>query len=437
MPAQSIPNLPEAIETEKVVLAVLLNEQEAAGAILTLETQDFYIIQHQRIFDAARWCFDHGQEITPMSVYQHLEDNDHHKSVGGLAYLTGLSVPHIYGLETYLGTLRLKSSLRRGIISCHELAGRLAMPGAEAEDIRSAEMVFREVASRAERNAPTLLNLGEEVEKTGGLEKFLRPDRSNMVPTPWPYLNSLLTGGGFLPGQMIVLGARPSLGKSATASLIALGARMRGVAVFSLEMGSRENWLRIIASHANLPLKVVAEGNLDDHGLRQRLHKTTSALADNPLYLDDTTGANVPAIIAAVRKRGGIRLLVVDYLQLLSPLRKRGSRAEDVGEISRALKLAARELKVPVFVLSQLNRETAKNERPPELHDLRDSGAIEQDADVVMFLHADPKEVKAARDDKRPSMLELNVAKQRNGTTGIVRMKFNPANMQIWETELQ
>lgn len=432
---QSIPNLPEAIETEKLVLAVLLNEADAVAAILTLERDEFFIEQHKRIFDAARWCSDNGQEITPMSVYQHLKDNGHHDSVGGITYLTGLSVPHIYGLETYLGTLRVKASLRRGIIAAHELANRLAMPGAGVEELHSADVLFREAASRAERKAPNLMNLGKYVEKSGGIVPFYRPDRSHAIPSPWSYFNSMLSGGGFLPGQLVVLGARPSLGKSATAALIALGAKDRGVAVFSLEMGSRENWFRMIASHANLPLKVVTEGDLENPDIRLRLNRVASELADTPLYLDDTTGANVPAIVAAVRRCGGIRLVVIDYLQLLSPLRKRQTRAEEVSEISRALKIAARDLQVPFLVLSQLNRTPAKDARAPELQDLRESGSIEQDADIVLLLHADPKEVKAAIEARRANALDLIVAKQRSGATGTVRMMFNPANMQIWETE--
>lgn len=432
---QSLPNLPEAIETEKLVLGVLLGEPDAASTILTLDSQDFFIEQHKRIFEAARWLNENGQDITCNTVYQRLADTRHAESVGGLSYLIGLDAPHIYGLESYLGTLRIKSTLRRAAIAAHELSERCCMPGAELNDIRSAEMFLREIASRADRNVASLTGLSDLIDEHGGLDNFMRPDRSGAVPLPWNAMNSVLTGGGFLPGQLIILGARPGLGKSALAALIALGARDLGVAVFSLEMGANEIWFRMIASKANMPLKAITEGSLDDWTLRQGVHAAATELSEKPVYVDDTTGANVPAVVAAIRKRAGVRLVIIDYLQLLSPLRKRQSRAEEVSEISRALKLAARELRVPFLVLSQLSRSSAKDNRPPELQDLRESGSIEQDADIVMLLHAGPKELKEAIAAKRPNSLDLIIAKQRNGATGTVRMMFNPGNMQMWEVD--
>jgi replicative DNA helicase len=419
-----------------MVLGVLLSAPDATSAILTLEPHDFYLNQHRQIFNAARWCEESGQEITVMTVYQRLKDAGHLESVGGITYLSGISgIPHIYGLESYLGTLRLKAALRRAALAFHEQSELMCMPGAGIEELRAADAALREISAKAEQNPPSLLNLGESMNKHGGMTPFMRPDRRQAIPSPWTRFNEMLSGGGFLPGQLVILGARPSLGKSACAALMALDARDRGVAVFSLEMGAREIWFRMIASQAGLPLRVVTEGDISGDDISRRLHAATTELSEKPLYVDDTTGANVPAIVAAVRKRPGIQMVILDYLQLVSPLRKRQNRAEEVSELSRSLKIAARDLQVPFLVLSQLNRMPAKDGRAPELQDLRESGSIEQDADIVLFLHAEPKEVKAAIQEKRASLLDLIVAKQRNGATGTVGMKFNPANMKIWEVD--
>jgi replicative DNA helicase len=434
---QLLPNLPEAVEIEKLILGVLLDDPEAAAAILTLERDDFYLEQHKRILDAGRWCDDNGQEISLLSVSQRLTDTRHLESVGGLTYLSGIStVPKVVDLETYLGTLRIKSTLRRAAIMHAKYAEECCMPGAGPEVLASAEAALRELGTRTRiRPGSRGLEAFLDAEYGGSYAQFLAPEKGVSVPTPWENLNKLLTGGGFMPGQLVVIGALPGLGKSAAAAMIARFAGEQGVIVFSLEMSEREIWLRMIASHAKVPLKPLSEGvTFEDEDARHRIAAAGSALSKMALRIDDWSGSTVQAIVAEVKRVKPMpKLVIVDYLQLLYPLRKRSNRVEEIGEISRALKLAASELKLPFVVLSQLNRETARNKREPELHDLRESGSIEQDANTVMFLHASQDELREAIAHRRANEIELIIRKQRNGATGKVKLVFTPSTMRIVE----
>lgn len=428
----TVPNLPDAPDVERLVLGALLTDPSAPEPILALQDHDFSLDAHRRILNAARWLYDHGQQIDRITVAERLREQRQLDSVGGLAYIVDLDtgLPQIYGLESYLGTLRLKSTLRRAAKEAFSLAERLCLPGADVDEIRAAEAFLRDVASYADGPKVTLRSLAEAMERAGGIDAFVKPSYGSAVPSPWARLNAMLTGGGFRAGQLIVIGARPGMGKSALAALVAReAAESTGVAVFSLEMADREIWLRMLASLTAESVRRIERGEVKD------LVLVCNWLANKALYIDDSTGANVPAIVQAAKRRGGIGLIVIDYLQLLAPVRRTQNRNEAVSEISRALKLAARELRVPVIVLSQLNREMAKETREPELHDLRDSGSIEQDADIVMFLHTDPKEREAAFRDRRPSELSLLVKKQRNGRVGKVKLLFSPWNMQMIEVQ--
>jgi replicative DNA helicase len=429
----NLPNLPEAIETEKLVLGVLLNDPDATQAILALTRDEFYIEQHKRIFEAARWCFDNGRDITCHTVYQRLADQRYDASVGGLTYLTSLIVPHIIGLKSHIDTLVQKSRLRRLAIGLHEFSEECCMPDAGPETIRKAEAFLRVYAELGGQDLG-LIGLAEAVKAAGGMTQFLAPVKGAAVPTPWTGLNNLLSGGGFLPGQLIVIGARPGLGKSALAAVIARTAKDVGVAFFSLEMSAREIWFRMIASEAGISLKSLVEGTiLEGTADRKKISAIASEFSESPLMVDDCSGTNVAAIVAAVKRTKGVRLVIVDYMQILRSRHTRQSRVEEVGEISRSLKIAATELQVPIVVLSQLNRESTKDDRPPELHDLRESGSIEMDANTVMFLHANRKELREAIDNRLPNELDLIIRKQRNGPVGTVKLMFDPAKMRIWE----
>ena len=257
--------------------------------------------------------------------------------------------------------------------------------------------------------------------------------------TPWPALNELLTGGGFQKGQLVIIGARPGMGKSALAAQLGVHAAQQGcgTAVFSLEMAAGEYWRRTISNLSRVSLgRLHREPSYRDPEGRDVL-VSMDRLTNLPIWVDETTALSVSGLNARVRRlvsRGHpIGLVIVDYLGLLTVARGRQNRVEEVSEITRGLKLASRELKVPFVVLSQLSRESEKEERSPRLTDLRESGSVEQDADIVAFLHQDRKERQAAVAERRPGLMQIAVAKQRNGPVGSVKVLFDAPRMRMDE----
>jgi replicative DNA helicase len=442
MPAADVtPLLPAALEIERLVLGALITDAEAGDAIFAgVEPDDFSVEAHKRIFRAAEGLRVKGCGISHVSVAQALIDARQLESCGGLGYLAELdSVPRLFGVDSYLRTLREKAILRKAASAAEALTHKLCAAGAGVEEVREAEEFLRNLAARAERHA-ALMSIAEFLDKRGDIEDFLNPSRKaeGIVPSPWQGLNAMLSGGGLRPGQLVILAARPGLGKSACASAFALAAARAGcpVAFFSLEMSAEEIFQRMIASLAGVSLPRLLRGELS---LVQRVEvqQALSALSELPLRVDDTCGATVPAVVGAVRRHNAREprpagLIVVDYLQLITSSRKRQTRAEEVSSITRDLKLAARDLRAPVLVLAQLNRDSERQEREPELHDLRESGSIEQDADVVMFLHRRGKRTQEF-DPNEPTPLALLVRKQRNGPIGARELEFAGKFMRISE----
>jgi replicative DNA helicase len=197
-------------------------------------------------------------------------------------------------------------------------------------------------------------------------------------------------------------------------------------------MNEREIWQRTVASEGGVPVRTVtAHSDLHD---RLAVQAAMSRVSEAQIYVDDSTGVSVEAIIRAVKKRGNIKLVIIDYLQLLTSHKQRENRTQEVTEITRSLKIAASKMRIPFIVLSQLNRDGPKANRQPELYDLRESGSIEQDANIVIFLHSDAEEIKSAIRHRRPSMLRLILAKQRSGPKGAINLLFDAARMQMTET---
>jgi replicative DNA helicase len=280
----------------------------------------------------------------------------------------------------------------------------------------------------------------EVVNRAGGITTILTPDRRSGVETPWLALNRLLIGRGFMPGQMIVIGARPSMGKTALACQIADRAATNGtgVAFFTLEMSDQAILLRMAAARAEVDSLKVTQC-LASHSEILRLSEAFSDLTgeqDCRLWIDDTTGCTVPAMRSSLRRlsaRHSIGLVVIDYLQLLET--SGGSerrRYEQVSEISRGIKRMAREFKVPVVVLAQLNRESEKEARRPRPSDLRDSGSIEQDADIILM----PTRQGGNDDHSDVLPIDLIIAKQRNGPADIaVPLRFQRRFAKFVEVE--
>ena len=441
--AAEIHGLPSNVEVERLTLGALMIDQAAQDAILaTLEDGDFSTEAHRRIYSAARAVRDRGDELDRVTIAHELMARKQVESVGGLGYLSDLDtgLPTLYGLDSYLRILRDQSTLRSAALACHSVAERLCAPGAGLQEIRDAEDILRQLSARGERQL-SLMSFAEHMQEPHALDRLLHAEKfgSESIPTPWPSLNEILSNGGFLPGQLVILAARPSVGKSAVAAVLSLhAASFVGVGKFSLEMGRDAIFRRMVAAKAQISLSRLQKGNLSE-SQRHAVMLAMTEISELPLRVDDTTGATVPAIVAAIRKHNArmqqpIRLVVIDYLQLLTAARKTSNRTEEVSSITRALKLAARELKVPFLVLSQLSRETARSGDKPDLHDLRESGSIEQDADTVLFLYQSKEERAMGFDEQgrgQPAPLWVLVKKQREGRLGDVRLTFFAKYMQI------
>jgi replicative DNA helicase len=267
----------------------------------------------------------------------------------------------------------------------------------------------------------------EVITRAGGITAFVSTDGRRGIETPWSMLNRMLVGRGFMAGQMVVIGARPSMGKTALACQIAdkAAANGTGVAFFTLEMPDQAILLRMAAARAQVDALKVSQGHASKFDIQQ-LSEAFSDLADPEgckLWIDDSTGCTVPAMRAALRRLSAkhpIGMVVIDYLQLVETSGGSERRYEQVSEISRGIKRLAREFNVPVVVLAQLNREMEKDSRKPRPSDLRDSGSIEQDADIVLM----PAKQGDQDEHSDTLMIDLIIAKQRNGPLGRVPLKF-------------
>ncbi len=417
--------LPAALDAERLILGSLLVSRISPGEV-PLTPDDFSIEKHRQIFTTAGEVHARGEAVNRLTVADDLQRRGRLEACDGLAYLVDLEDESVQvNLDSYVRLVHNKSILRRAAVAGQSLMDEcLRAHDAPAELLARAQRMLQDLSDGA-RPAGSLRSLGEFVEGyPDGLNGLLQPERSTpLVTTPWPSVNRLVTG--FRPGQLIIVAGRPSVGKTAFAGQVAERAACAGsgAAFFSLETSTEEIFLRLACSRANVDAHQLRRGELstDERG---RLQAAAAALAELPLYVDDATGCNVASIHAGLRRRGAknsIRLVLVDYLQLMEAPGRRENRTQEVSAITRGLKLIAREFDVPVVALSQLNRSPETEKRRPSLSDLRDSGSIEQDADVVIMLHQ-PE----AKDGAPAQDAEILVRKQRGGPRGKVALRFKP-----------
>lgn len=402
-----VTGLPSDPDTERLVLGAMLTDQEAVAPVAAaLTPEEFTVEAHRRIYRAILALHERGEAIEWNTVHFELQRAGHAESVGGLSYLVSLDdgLPRIYGLDSYVAWLTEKATLRRAALAAIERLGRdLGDNPPRRNRLRSAAEIFAEVGVEAVLNPTT--------QRDGALT----------IRLPWKALDEML--GGFRPGQLIVLAARPAAGKSAMAAQVATRAAEEGkaAALFSLEMAASEVLQRVACGRATVDSARARCVRLNA-GERSNLLTAASGVAELPLFLDDQTGATVPSLTASVRALRGkadVRLIVIDYLQLMTATGRAENRNVEVGAISRGLKRFALEAQVPILALSQLTRDPERQSRRPNLSDLRDSGSIEQDADVVLFLHGSDHE---QRGDNRE--VQVLVAKNRGGPTGRVSLVF-------------
>ncbi len=374
-----------------------------------------------------------GDRIDRVTVANELMKQNQLESVDGITYLVSLDegLPTLANLESYVNIVKDKAILRRIIFTSRNLIDRCIIGEEEPDQIlASAEENLLKMGDA--RTGDALLNPRQILDSfEGGINAFLDPSkRIKGLSTGFLKLDEMT--GGLHEGELVILAARPSMGKTALALNIAQHVAMfpekkQTVAVFSLEM-SRESLLtRMICAGARVDQQKFRAGYLNQDE-RRRLARTTSAdLVQAPLFIDDTSGTHLMDIHAKLRRlksEHGLSLVVVDYLQLMSGRGRSENRNQEISTISRGLKLLAKELKVPMLVLSQLSRapETRPGDHRPQLSDLRESGSIEQDADLVSFIFRE-EVYKPDREDLR-GMAELLLAKQRNGPTGRVNLVF-------------
>jgi replicative DNA helicase len=433
---------PHSPEAEQGVLGcALLSPNECLGECIEKFKQGaevFYDLRHQTIFGALAEMYDRREAIDVITLQQQLKDKQLLEAVGGIAYLASLpdAVPSAANLSYYLDIVQEKFLLRKMIQTCTDVVGRVYDYEGEVDALMDEveRDILRISESRVQGQSLTIKDLVRKAINT--VEDFhQRQGMLTGVGTGFTDLDRMTSG--LHPGEMTVIAARPSMGKTSLAMNIAESVAIDQhlpVGVFSLEMTAESLVLRMLCSRARVNLRNVREGFLAERDF-PKLTGTAGKLANAPLFIDDSSGLSILQLRAKARRMAqqhGVKLFVVDYLQLLhSTSRRAENRQQEITDISGGLKALAKELNVPVIVLSQLNREPEKREggAKPRLSDLRESGAIEQDADVVGLLYKPGKgagedEEGGAGEEPEAEPVNLLIAKQRNGPTGDVKLTF-------------
>ena len=425
--------LPANLDAERFVLgSILLNDGIYLQVAGTLDGDDFSLEKHRRIWARMKDLYDRSERIDRVTVANELMKQGQLESVDGLAYLVSLDhgLPEVSNPESYIRIVKDKATLRKMIFNAQRIIDRCLMGEEEPDQIlASAEETLLKLGEA--RSKDQLMSTAQVLDAfPGGVNAFLDPSqRVSGISTGFRKFDEMT--GGMHGGELLILAARPSMGKTALAlniaQHVATHPQMRKpVAVFSLEMSSASLLTRMLCAAARVDQHKYRAGFLNQDE-RRRLQVALADMTDAPLYLDDTPGVNLMDVHAKLRRmknEQGLSLVVIDYLQLMSSRGRAENRNQEVSAMSRGLKLMAKDLDVPFLVLSQLSRasETRPGDHKPQLSDLRDSGSIEQDADLVMFIYRE-EVYKRDREDLK-GMAELVVAKQRNGPIGMVPLLF-------------
>jgi replicative DNA helicase len=425
--------LPSNVDAERFVLgSILLNDSLYIQAAGNLQSDDFSLEKHRRIFVRMGELAARNERIDRVTLANELMRFNELESVDGLSYIVSLDdgLPQVLNIDSYLGIVKEKALKRQIIFASQHLMNRALIDEEDSAAIlRGAGETFLTLSAEDKRKAG-LMSTAEIIDNyQGGLNVFLDPTkRVKGIGTGFTKLDEKTSG--LHKGDLFVLAARPSMGKTALALNIAQHVALKSklsVAMFSLEM-SRESLLtRMMCASARVDSQKFRAGYLSADE-RKRLQAAASAMADAPFYVDDTAGASPMEVHAKCRRHcaenGGLDLVIMDYLQLMQGSRRAESRQQEVSTMSREMKLLAKDLGVPMILLSQLNRapETRAGDHRPQLSDLRESGAIEQDADVVAFIFRE--EVYRPQDESLRGQAELILAKQRNGPVGKIELVF-------------
>jgi len=426
--------LPHNLEAEKSVLgAILINNQAFNQAAEVIDAQDFFRDAHRRIFEKMVGLTDRSEPVDFVTLTDELTRSGELEEVGGPAYVSGLTdgVPRSANVEYYARIVKEKSTLRRLIQASNEVLVRAYDAEEDADDLLDeAERTIFSIAEGRMRSG--FVKLSELVDGGYAMLELLQANRGLVTGVPSGFVELDEMTSGFQKSDLVIVAARPAMGKTSFVMNIALNAALeagKSVGVFSLEMSKEQLFLRMLTSEARVDAHRFRGGFLGEQDY-ERLNGAFARLHDAKVFIDDTASAGILEMRAKSRRlklEHGLDMLIIDYLQLMQGRGRFDNRQQELASISRSLKILAKELQIPILALSQLSRATeTRADHRPQLSDLRESGALEQDADVVMFIYRE--EVYAQNEEeKRPEvegMAEIIIGKQRNGPIGSVPLAF-------------
>ncbi len=415
--------------------AILLDNALISEAVEKLKPKDFYLPRNRSIYKAMIALFERGERIDPILIGEELKRESKFDAIGGIATITNLTygLPHFSDLASYIKVVYEKSIVRELIRTCNQVTADALSEEDEAQDIldRAERAIFAIAEARSRDGFTHIKPVAEKVLEK--VHEFANRDSHALTGLATGFTDLDQMTSGLQPADLIIVAARPSMGKTALCLTLAQNSAIQEratVAFFSLEMSKEQLVMRMISSEARVDAHRFRTGflNKDEWG---RLAEAIATLSEAKVYIDDTPGISVLEMRAKSRRlvaeNKKLDLIIVDYLQLMAGSKKTESRQQEVSQISRELKGLAKELNVPVIALSQLSRAPeARNPPRPMLSDLRESGSIEQDADVVAFIYREEyyaKDLEALEEDKK-NVAEIIVSKQRNGPTGTVKLAF-------------
>ena len=421
--------IPFSMEAERAVLgAILLEPDRIRDLVNSLRAEDFYVDNHKTIYSAMQELFLESKNIDPVTLVEMLVHSGTYSDAGGKEYVAALSesVPEVSNLRDYAKIIRDKAMLRKLIKASEEISDMAYAGEGEAEEIvdRSEQKIF-DIAQGV--NDKSFVHIKDVlVENYQHLQKLVEDKDAAMgTPTYFKAIDNYLVGMGEM--DLVLVGARPGMGKTSfclnIASNVALKTK-KTVAIFSLEMSASQLVMRMLSSEAMIDSHKLRTAELDDNDWLH-LGQAASVLSQTDIIIDDSSGITATGMKAKLRRVKNLGLVIIDYLQLMQSDKRNDNRVQEIGDISRALKLMAKDLKVPVVTCAQLSRATEqRQDKTPQLSDLRDSGAIEQDADIVMFLYRDEYYKNGARENEKTgdNIAKCVIAKNRHGSTGTAEL---------------
>jgi replicative DNA helicase len=425
--------LPHNLEAEKCVLgAILINNHAFNQAAEVIDAQDFFRDAHRRIFEKMVWLTDRNQPVDLVTLKDELIKSGDLDEVGGPAYISALTdgVPRSANVEHYAKIVKERSTHRRMIQVANDVLGRAYEADEDADDLLDyAEKSIFQIAEHRLRSG--FVRVSELVDGGYQLIEQLQQHRGMVTGVPSGFVDLDELTSGFQKSDLIIVAARPAMGKTSFVLNMAMHCGIEAgktVGIFSLEMSKEQLFMRMITAEARVDAHRFRGGFLGEQDYA-RLVDAFARMLEAKVFIDDSPGISILEMRAKARRlklEHGLDMLVIDYLQLMQGRGRFDNRQQELAAISRALKILAKELNIPILALSQLSRATeSRGDHRPQLSDLRESGALEQDADIVLFIFREEMyPVEGERKPETEGTAEIIVGKQRNGPTGTVRLAF-------------